>query len=74
MSSSYYRLTATSELCGFDADAVLPVCPDEPDDADEEDGFDGDVEAMEELLELGIGVPGETKPHADIGEGVAPGP
>ncbi len=48
--------------------------PDEPDDAGDENQLHSQVKAVEELLEARIGVPLAAEFHADVGEGVAPGP
>ncbi len=61
-------------LRGFGADAVFPVGGDEPDDEGEEDEFYAEVEAVEDFLEAGVGVPTVAELHADVGEGEAPGP
>ena len=61
-------------LSRFSADAVLPMGSNEPGDADDEDEFDAEMEAVKDFLEAGIGVPGGAKAHADVSEGVAPGP
>ena len=46
----------------------------EPEEGGDDDGFDAEVEAVEDLLEAGVGVQGGAEVHADVGEGVAPGP
>src|SRR5882757_6937419 len=46
----------------------------EPDEADNKDQFDSEVEAMEDSLELRVGVPLRAELHADVGQRVAPGP
>jgi len=74
MRVSSTRPNAPNFLSGFGADAVLPVGDYEPDEADDDDGFYAEVEAVEDLFEAGVGVPGGTELHADVGEGVAPRP
>src|SRR5580698_9206123 len=61
-------------LCGFGADAVLPVGDYEPDEADDDDGFYAEMEAVEDLFEARVGVPCCAELHTDVREGVAPGP
>jgi len=56
------------------ADAVLPVRDDEPEEGGDDDDFDGEMEAVEDFFEVGVGVPGCAERHADVGENVAPGP
>ena len=54
-----------------DADAVLPVCPDEPDDAGEEQHEDDFLEAEEVGLDVH---PVVAKFHSDEGQAETPGP
>src|SRR5271170_3446402 len=47
---------------------------DEPEEAGDEDQFDCEVEAMEDFLEAGVGVPRCAELHANVRQRVAPGP
>ena len=51
------RTLSVPKLCFF-ADAVFPVGDDEPEESDDENKFDCEVEAVEDLFEAWVGVPG----------------
>jgi hypothetical protein len=47
---------------------------EEPEEGGDDDEFYGEMEAVEDLFEARVGVPGCAELHADVGEDVAPGP